>query len=34
MPKMKKKFEERYFVTAVASVPVYKMYSKTVSTPK
>lgn len=29
MPKMKKKFEERYFVTAVASVPVYKMYGKT-----
>lgn len=26
---MKKKWEVRYFVTAVASVPVYKAYSKT-----
>ena len=26
---MKKKWEVRYFVTAVASVPVYKVYSKT-----
>ena len=27
--KMKKKWEVRYFVTAVTSVPVYKAYSKT-----
>ena len=26
---MKKKWEVRYFVTAVASIPVYKAYSKT-----
>ena len=26
---MKKKWEERYFVTAVVSVPIYKAYSKT-----
>ncbi len=26
---MKKKWEERYFVTAVASVPIYKGFSKT-----
>ncbi len=26
---MKKKWEVRYFVTAVASVPVYKGYGKT-----
>ena len=26
---MKKKWEVRYFVTAVASVPMYKAYSKT-----
>ena len=26
---MKKKWEVRYFVTAVTSVPVYKAYSKT-----
>ncbi len=29
MPKMTKKWEVRYFVTAVASVPVYKTYGKT-----
>ena len=29
MPKIKKQWEVRYFVTAVASVPVYKAYSKT-----
>ena len=27
--KMKKKWEVRYFVTAVASVPIYKNYGKT-----
>ena len=29
MPKIKKQWEVRYFVTAVASVPLYKCHSKT-----